>query len=104
MFSKLPKEFDTFCSDFVQSDSCQRFFFIDRLSFSSIYSTQALRITSTISFRYKKMKSVLIIFEKEDEARLIRKSLLSDYQVENAYRIHNALNLHRQHSFDVIFW
>ena len=49
------------------------------------------------------MKSVLIISPKEDEARLIRESLPSDYQVENADSIKNALDLHRQCSFDVIF-
>ena len=49
------------------------------------------------------MKSVLIISPKEDEARLIRESLISDYQVENADSVENALNLHRQCSFDVIF-
>ncbi|MGD9361035.1 MAG: response regulator, partial [Desulfobacterales bacterium] len=49
------------------------------------------------------MKSVLIISPKEDEARLIRESLPSDYQVENADSVKNALNLHRQSSFDVIF-
>jgi DNA-binding NtrC family response regulator len=49
------------------------------------------------------MKSVLIISPKEDEARLIRESLPSDYQVENADSIENALNLHRQCGFDVIF-
>ncbi|MGB5747044.1 MAG: sigma-54 dependent transcriptional regulator [Desulfobacterales bacterium] len=49
------------------------------------------------------MKSVLIISPKEDEARLIRESLPSDYQVENADSITNALELHRQCSFDVIF-
>jgi DNA-binding NtrC family response regulator len=50
-----------------------------------------------------KMKSVLIISPKEDEARLIRESLPSDYLVENADSVENALNLHRQSSFDVIF-
>jgi len=49
------------------------------------------------------MKSVLIISPKEDQARLIRESLPSDYQVENADSITNALELHRQCSFDVIF-
>jgi DNA-binding NtrC family response regulator len=49
------------------------------------------------------MKSVLIISPKEDEARLIRESLPSDYQVENADSLKNALSLHRQSSFDVIF-
>jgi DNA-binding NtrC family response regulator len=49
------------------------------------------------------MKSVLIISPKEDEARLIRKSLPSEYQVENADNVRNALDLHRQCSFDVIF-
>ena len=49
------------------------------------------------------MKSVLIISPKEDEARLIRESLPSDYQVENADSVKNALDLHRQCSFDVIF-
>ena len=49
------------------------------------------------------MKSVLIISPKEDEARMIRESLPSDYQVETADSIKNALNLHRQYSFDVIF-
>ena len=49
------------------------------------------------------MKSVLIISPKEDEARLIRESLPSEYQVENADSVQNALNLHRQFSFDVIF-
>ena len=49
------------------------------------------------------MKSVLIISPKEDEARLIRESLPSDYQVENADSLTDALELHRQCSFDVIF-
>jgi CheY-like chemotaxis protein len=49
------------------------------------------------------MKSVLIISPKEDEARLIRESLPSDYQVENADSLKSALNLHRQCWFDVIF-
>ncbi|MFC1577772.1 sigma-54-dependent transcriptional regulator [Thermodesulfobacteriota bacterium] len=49
------------------------------------------------------MKSVLIISPKEDEARLIRESLPSDYQAENADSVKDALNLHRQNSFDVIF-
>lgn len=49
------------------------------------------------------MKSVLIISPKEDEARLIRESLPSDYRVENAASVRDALNLHRQASFDVIF-
>ena len=49
------------------------------------------------------MKSVLIISPKEDEARLIRESLPSEYQVENADSVQNALNLNRQCSFDVIF-
>ena len=50
-----------------------------------------------------KMKSVLIISPKENEAKLIRESLPSDYQVEYADCIKNALDLHRQCSFDVIF-
>jgi DNA-binding NtrC family response regulator len=49
------------------------------------------------------MKSVLIISPKEAEARLIRESLPSDYQVQNADSLKDALNLHRQCSFDVIF-
>ncbi|MBC8393639.1 MAG: sigma-54-dependent Fis family transcriptional regulator [Deltaproteobacteria bacterium] len=49
------------------------------------------------------MKSILIISPKEDDARLIRESLPSDYQVENVDSVKNALNLHRQFSFDVIF-
>ena len=49
------------------------------------------------------MKSVLIISPKEDDATLIRESLPSDYQVENADSVENALKLHRQCSFDVIF-
>ena len=49
------------------------------------------------------MKSVLIISVKEAEARLIRESLPSDYQVENAESVKNALQLHRQSSFDIIF-
>jgi DNA-binding NtrC family response regulator len=49
------------------------------------------------------MKSVLIISTKEDEARLIRESLPSDYQVESVDSIKDAINLHRQCSFDVIF-
>ena len=49
------------------------------------------------------MKSVLIISPKKDDARLIRESLPSEYQVENADSVKNALNLHRQYSFDVIF-
>jgi DNA-binding NtrC family response regulator len=49
------------------------------------------------------MKSVLIISPKEDEARLVRESLPSDYQVENADSVTDALKLHRQCSFDVIF-
>ena len=49
------------------------------------------------------MKSVLIISPKEDEARLIRESLPSEYQVENTDSVQNALDLHRQFSFDVIF-
>ena len=49
------------------------------------------------------MKSVLIISPKEDEARLIRESLPSDYRVENVDSVTDALELHRQCSFDVIF-
>ena len=49
------------------------------------------------------MKSVLIISPKEDEARLIRESLPSEYQVEIADSIENALTLHRRSSFDIIF-
>ncbi len=49
------------------------------------------------------MKSVLIISPQEDEARLIRESLPADYQVQNADSIKDALDLHRQSSFDVIF-
>jgi len=49
------------------------------------------------------MKSVLIISPKKDEVRLIRESLPSDYQVKNADSFKNALKLHRQCSFDVIF-
>ena len=49
------------------------------------------------------MKSVLIISPKEDEARLIRESLPSDYQVQKADSVRDALELHRQCSFDVIF-
>ena len=49
------------------------------------------------------MKSVLIISPKEDDARLIRESLPSDYQVENVDSVKNALSLHRQCAFDVIF-
>jgi DNA-binding NtrC family response regulator len=49
------------------------------------------------------MKSVLIISAKKDEARLIREALPSEYQVENTDNVTNALELHRQGSFDVIF-
>ena len=49
------------------------------------------------------MKSVLIISPKKDEARLIHDSLPSDYHVQNADSITDALDLHRQSSFDVIF-
>ena len=49
------------------------------------------------------MKSVLIISPKEDEARLIRESLPADYQVKSADSVTNALTLHRQCSYDVIF-
>jgi len=49
------------------------------------------------------MKSVLIISPQEDESRLIRESLPSDYQVENVDSVTQALELHRQRSFDVIF-
>ena len=49
------------------------------------------------------MKSVLIISPKEDDARLIRESLPSEYQVKNADSVKNALNLHRQYAFDIIF-
>jgi len=49
------------------------------------------------------MKSVLIISPQEDEARMIRESLPSDYEVQNADSVKDALNLHRQCSFDVIF-
>ena len=49
------------------------------------------------------MKSVLIISPKENDARLIREALPSEYQVENADTVKNALNLHRQYAFDVIF-
>jgi len=49
------------------------------------------------------MKSVLIISPKEDESRLIRESLPSDYRVENADSVTDALELHRQCSFDIIF-
>jgi len=49
------------------------------------------------------MKSVLIISAKEDDARLIRESLPLDYQVDDADSVENALELHRECSFDVIF-
>ena len=49
------------------------------------------------------MKSVLIISTKEDDVRLIRESLPSEYQVKDADSVKNALDLHRQSSFDVIF-
>ena len=50
------------------------------------------------------MKSVLIISPNEDDARLIRESLpSSEYQVENADSVTDALSLHRQCAFDVIF-
>ena len=49
------------------------------------------------------MKSILIISPQEDEARLIRDSLPSDCQVQNAASIKEALNLHRQFAFDVLF-
>ena len=49
------------------------------------------------------MKSVLIISSKEDDARLIRESLLPDCRVENVDNVEKALDLHRQCSFDVIF-
>jgi len=49
------------------------------------------------------MKSVLIISPQEDETRLIRESLPSDYQVENADSVTDALKLHRQYAFDIIF-
>jgi DNA-binding NtrC family response regulator len=49
------------------------------------------------------MKSILIISAKEDDARLIRESLPSDYQVENTDSVKSALELHRQSAFDVIF-
>ena len=63
----------------------------------------ALQIIRQNSILVPEMKSVLIISPKEDEARLIRESLISDYQVENADSVENALNLHRQCSFDIIF-
>jgi len=49
------------------------------------------------------MKSVLIISTKEDDVRLIRESLPSEYPVKNVDSVKNALDLHRQSSFDVIF-
>jgi DNA-binding NtrC family response regulator len=49
------------------------------------------------------MKSVLIISQKDGEAGLIHDSLPSDYQVDNTNSVTNALELHRQRSFDVIF-
>ncbi|MGD9302470.1 MAG: sigma 54-interacting transcriptional regulator, partial [Desulfobacterales bacterium] len=49
------------------------------------------------------MKSVLIISPKEEESRLIHDSLPDDYQVQNACSVKDALHLHRQSSFDVIF-
>jgi DNA-binding NtrC family response regulator len=49
------------------------------------------------------MKSVLIISAKKDEARLIREALPSEYQVENTDNVTDALELHLQSSFDVIF-
>jgi len=49
------------------------------------------------------MKSVLIISPNEDEARLIRDSLPSDYQIEKTDSVKNALNLHRQRAFDIVF-
>jgi len=49
------------------------------------------------------VKSVLIISPIEDETRLIRESLPSDYQVENANSVTDALEMHRQRSFDIIF-
>jgi DNA-binding NtrC family response regulator len=49
------------------------------------------------------MKSILIISTKEDDVRLIRESLPSEYPAKNANSVKNALDLHRQTSFDVIF-
>ena len=49
------------------------------------------------------MKSVLIISPTKDEALLIGESLPSDYRVENAASVKDALDMHRQVSFDVIF-
>ena len=49
------------------------------------------------------MKSVLIISPKKDEVRLISESLPPEYQVENTDSVKDALDLHRQSSFDVIF-
>ena len=49
------------------------------------------------------MKSVLIISPKEEEVRLIRESLPTDYQVKRANSVTDALEMHRHRSFDVIF-
>jgi DNA-binding NtrC family response regulator len=49
------------------------------------------------------MKSFLIIAPDQEVVRLIRSSLPSDYHIEHADSIKDALGLQRQHSFDVIF-
>jgi DNA-binding NtrC family response regulator len=49
------------------------------------------------------MKSVLIISAKEDEVRSIREALPSDYQAKNAGSVKDAIGLHRQSAFDLIF-
>jgi len=56
-----------------------------------------------ISILVPEMKSVLIIAPQEDETRLIREALPEDCQVENADSVKDALHLHRQYGFDVIF-
>ena len=56
-----------------------------------IYHVLLLQIIRQNSILVPEMKSVLIISPKEDEARLIRESMPSEYQVENADSVQNAL-------------
>jgi DNA-binding NtrC family response regulator len=49
------------------------------------------------------MKSVLIISAKEDEVRLIREALPSDYQAKNTGSVKDGIELHHQNAFDLIF-
>jgi len=78
-------------------------FSIDRQYLFYLSQPTSTKRRPRAQFGTQKMKSVLIISTKEDDVRLIRESLPSEYPVKNVDSVKNALNLHHQYSFDVIF-